>query len=68
MTDRTETTGPNIWTRLAYWLLVRASVFLQWRRKQAWKRYRAWDSCIEIVHRPIHILGARYMKELVNGD
>jgi len=67
-TATTSPDPPNRRTRLLYWLLIQVFNYLRWRRERAYQRYRAWDARIGIVGRPISILGARHMKELVNGD
>lgn len=63
-----KTTAPSLLTRLYYRLLCWAFGIMTYRQKAAWRRYRKWDARIEVVHRPIRVLGARHMKELVNGN
>lgn len=57
---------PGLLVRLIYWTLVR--MFGALRSVQHGIRHldRRLDGPMEFVHRPIRILGARYMDALVN--
>lgn len=57
---------PSRWTRIAYWTLVRLFVALRYIQHGVWLLHLKLDAPVELVHRPVRVLGARYMDALVN--
>jgi hypothetical protein len=61
-----KTPVPNRRIKLAYWGLCHVFGLLMITRRLLWNLDRWLAMPIELVHRPIRILGARYMDVLVN--
>lgn len=57
---------PGLRVRMLYWLLLRTFVALRYVQQGALSLHLWLNGPIELVHRPIRILGARYMDTLVN--
>lgn len=60
------TEQPGLRVIVSYWLLLWTFSVLRSVRHGIWYLYRWLDGPIELVHRPIRVLGARYMDALVN--
>lgn len=57
---------PGLRVIVSWWLLLWTHAVLRSVQRGIWYLYRRFDGPIELVHRPIRILGARYMDALVN--